>query len=954
MNGRLLLAIDIHLSKLVSSFSCILELYLLNGGFMFLFHHVRRIILPMLLLAFCSVSAVIAATPGRPKEFTTTVSGNPAVVKLSWKANSEGPTAIGYHIYAAQGETEDLSKFEMIRETQDLSATISNKTGVWTFFVRAYNADGESDRTPIKVVNIQNESPRVKFVTTPSTTAKINKQYVYEAQAKYNDSRDGIRYRIDKGPYGMEIDPETGRITWTPTSPGRYVVLIRAYLISDSTIYALQDWTVSIDDNNQDFMFTTTPPKEGTVGKEWVYESKAIYFPDKTLEIIYSIVDGPRGVEINSQTGRIVWTPQEEGVYVVVIRARVDGHPELTVDQRFEVKIGKGAKKDDIIFKSQPKTMACVGKEYVYEPILINAQNIPVTAVYSLKESPDGMTINEQTGVIRWTPIKTGEYKATIVATIPGTSLTAKQEWEINVRDENCNERPILCATINGRILDKDGKPLKKIWMSAIRTDKGNGRFKGLINPDNGNFSIGVPEGVYAVIVGGDEIIPEWYQDAETIEKSTKIPVKCMDSAFIQISVQRREPPKIYAVSGIASTQNGNGIMSVVNFIVKESNGSLNKEKSMQFMARTDNSGKYSINLPDNFTYVAVATPLDNKYEPIFYDNTQNPQEAASIKLEANREINFTLPERPTFKNGFLGMLVNSDGNGIAGRAIAIRIIRNHEKIDSKFMSASVETDANGNFSIANLLPGKYVILGISNSRDWVPGFYRKDALATINWKEATQLEIGETMLDQMVIVKLRKMEGKIGGGRIHGHTNSGHGIIKGDNVQGALPLPGVLVVAYDDNGQIADYGFSDSDGSYLLSEVGTGAFNVVLSKPNYDQANFFATIDYTANSVYDGRDIDLTPTSPTGVIEDAATFNASIYPNPTNGLAMLRFIANSGIGSISIVNSLGVAIRSFEMSVTNGDNVCSIDASGLESGLYFVRVSTGTTIFTMPMSILR
>lgn len=910
----------------------------------------RRKIWPVFLVLIFGASAAMAGVPGKPLEFAASIiSNSPPTVKLTWKANNDGPEAAGYRVYAAPGETEDMSKFNMVLETKEKSAEFSNKYGEWTFFVRAYNSNGESDRTPIKVVNFAREQPKMKFLTSPKTTAGVNQNYVYEAQAQYNDSRDGIRYKIMTGPDGMTINEETGRIAWTTSAPGKYLVVIRAYLESNPDVYVEQEWKIIVGEGDATLRFTTAPPQEGAVGKIWVYEAQAKYSTEPDAVIIYSIVDGPDGMEIDPKTGRITWTPQREGVFVVIIRARVDGKPDMKVDQKFEVKIGNAA---GIRFVSEPNSKACVGKEYVYMPIVANSTREPI--FFALLQSPDGMTVNEKTGVIRWTPSAEGEFPVTLSATITsmGTTITIKQSWEIKVRATGCEEKPIICARIIGKISDKDGNPIPRGWVLAIRTDKGDGRFKGEIN--NGNYDIEVHEGTYAVSVGGDDIISEWYQDADKIENATKISVKCGESASADMIVQRREPPKMYMVSGKVTNVAGQGVLAVVGFIVREKNGLDNREKSMQFIARTDMNGAYSIKLPDNFVYVASAVPLSDKYLKMFYDNTPNSQEAALIKLDANREINFVLPERTTLNNGFSGKFISQDGGAVAGRAIAIRIAQAGDFFKPEYLSAVTETDVDGNFTFTNLLPGKYVLLGVPATHDWAPGFYRENALAVMNWKEATRIEVGETILPGTFVVQFHKVGGKRGGGHVHGIVRSGKGAIKGDNAQGFEPLAGALIVAYDESGLIADYAFSAADGSYDLVEIGAGTFNVVLGKPNYDGAAFTTTIDYATKSVSDGNDLTLTPTSPSGVYENAAVFGAAIYPNPVSGAAVLRFDGIAGNCAVSVLNAVGATVQSLVIPTVAGENNLALDLGALESGVYFVRVSYGTTAFALPITIAR
>ena len=505
---------------------------------------VRRNIMPAFFMVLLAAASAFAAVPNKPVEFSATVYGSPVAVKLIWQASKDGATATGFKVYAAQGETEDLSKFDMILSTQESKAVIQNKTGVYTFFVRAYNADGESDRSVIKVVNIKAEEPKMKFLTTPKTAAAANSQYVYEAKAAYGSTDQAVHYKLMSGPDGMKINEETGRLEWTTGANGKYAVVIRAYLASNDDIFTTQEWYIIVGEGGSGdaFRFTSTPPKTASVDKEWVYEAKAVYTTDPKATIIYSLVEAPDGMKIDPQTGRITWTPMRDGVYVITVVATIDGKPDTRTIQKFELKVGNGGNDNSAIkFKSEPKSIACVGKEYVYTPTVVNMLGNPAAVVFSLTQSPEaGIKLDEKTGAIRFTPEREGEYNLILVATVQGTNIAAKQAWMLKVRTTGCEEKPAPCAAITGKITDANGQVVRvNGWIMAIRTDKGDGRYKAEFK--DGIYKIAVPEGTYALNVGGDDIISEWYQDAASLDKATPVSVKCNESATADMTVDRRE-----------------------------------------------------------------------------------------------------------------------------------------------------------------------------------------------------------------------------------------------------------------------------------------------------------------------------------------------------------------------------------------------------------------------------
>lgn len=201
-----------------------------------------------------------AAAPNAPVEFSGKVmyaTNTAPYVILSWYEAKEGDRATRFDIYQASGQTEDLTKFEKIGskeaypadsikergrytfEVRDLAA------GTYTFFVRAVNADGESNRTQIKVLTIQKQEDRVVFVTEPPKTAWKDQLYEYNARAESN--RDGrIVFSLMAGPDGLTCS-EDGKVRWTPTRTGRYEVLIKA-MVEGTDLWAKQGWVIEVKD----------------------------------------------------------------------------------------------------------------------------------------------------------------------------------------------------------------------------------------------------------------------------------------------------------------------------------------------------------------------------------------------------------------------------------------------------------------------------------------------------------------------------------------------------------------------------------------------------------------------------------------------------------------------------------------------------------------------------------
>jgi hypothetical protein len=81
------------------------------------------------------------------------------------------------------------------------------------------------------------------FTSVPVITANAGQQYTYQAQAEDPDN-DPLTYSLPVKPEGMQVDPQSGRVTWTPPAAGTYSVTLR---VADPYGGAEeQSWTITV------------------------------------------------------------------------------------------------------------------------------------------------------------------------------------------------------------------------------------------------------------------------------------------------------------------------------------------------------------------------------------------------------------------------------------------------------------------------------------------------------------------------------------------------------------------------------------------------------------------------------------------------------------------------------------------------------------------------------------
>ncbi|MBD2168526.1 putative Ig domain-containing protein [Calothrix membranacea FACHB-236] len=130
-------------------------------------------------------------------------------------------------------------------------------------------------------------------------------------------------------------------------------------------------------------------------GQNYVYEVRGIDADSDTLT--YSLVSAPQGATIDSQTGKLIWTPPATGEYAFKIKV-ADGKGGEDI-QEYKLNVLDPNRLPSI--SSNPGGNATVGQNYTYQ---IVADNPDLDGLnFQLNQAPQGMTISPD-GLIQWTP----------------------------------------------------------------------------------------------------------------------------------------------------------------------------------------------------------------------------------------------------------------------------------------------------------------------------------------------------------------------------------------------------------------------------------------------------------------------------------------------------------------------------------------------------------------------
>ncbi|MDZ4851880.1 MAG: putative Ig domain-containing protein [Pirellulaceae bacterium] len=166
------------------------------------------------------------------------------------------------------------------------------------------NPNGIRFTYDLVVLGQLNQSPVI--TSEAIIEASVGRAYGYQILATDLDG-DILTYSLLSGPKSMSLEGDT--LKWAPTAQdlGNQAVVVR---VSDGRGGIVdQRFTLGVTEPppNRPPVFTSTPVVDGNIGSSYVYNAKAIDSDADSLT--YELVDGPSGMRVDKQTGKVTWTP---------------------------------------------------------------------------------------------------------------------------------------------------------------------------------------------------------------------------------------------------------------------------------------------------------------------------------------------------------------------------------------------------------------------------------------------------------------------------------------------------------------------------------------------------------------------------------------------------------------------------------------------------------------------
>lgn len=289
-----------------------------------------------------------------------------------------------------------------------------------------------------------NRAPVIR--SRPETSVVAGEVYLYQVEAE-DDDEDRLTYSLDADdhPAGMSIDPASGLVRWNaPLGLGGESVSFTVRVDDGNGLFDEQQTLLAVENPaiNQAPTFGREPAAEATVGELYEFRPRA-RDPEGDAYTVTLIQGPPSASCSDNRCNTLSWLPTDTGRYSFKLLAE-DSEGNIS-ELAWEVVVSDPEPNGLPFFTSSPEPVARVGELYEYGAEADDPDDDELS--YSLAVSPPGMTIDEESGEIRWQPTRQDlGFQQIVVQVSDGKGGVATQEYQLGVIDEGENAAPEISS----------------------------------------------------------------------------------------------------------------------------------------------------------------------------------------------------------------------------------------------------------------------------------------------------------------------------------------------------------------------------------------------------------------------------------------------------------------------------------------------------------------------------
>ncbi|MEM7704788.1 MAG: putative Ig domain-containing protein [Pseudomonadota bacterium] len=325
-----------------------------------------------------------------------------------------------------------------------------------------------------------------QIAAIPDQVTPIGERIEFDIDTAIPSEQTGNTFALVEAPDGMTIDASTGEVAWTPSSAQVGTTLVSVQVttgagISNSRCFAAQGIGTSgspLIDSISDQVALVDQPFSVTV---------TATDPDPGDVLSFELISAPVGMDIDPASGEVSWMPMPGDIGAVPVRVRVSDPGGAADEEAFQLQV---------VAQNAPPVLEVVqdrgGAPNV--PVEIDANAVDPDGddvTYALSMRPTGMTIDPDSGAVRWMPTfqQLGPHDVTIAAR-DSLGASDTQSFEILV---DLNRAPVAVDDSGFRVERGDTLTVPASGVLANDTDPNGDLLSSLLETgaSRGDLSLG-------------------------------------------------------------------------------------------------------------------------------------------------------------------------------------------------------------------------------------------------------------------------------------------------------------------------------------------------------------------------------------------------------------------------------------------------------------------------------
>ena len=334
-------------------------------------------------------------------------------------------------------------------DTAAIISGIPNNTQVGNNQISIAASDNYG-RTDTLVYNVAVENTPPLITTVADTIATEDQLYYYDIDSN-DDGQGSIRYTALVLPVWITLDSLTGELSGIPGDSAVGDTSVSIQVSDGNGGNMVQSFNLRVVNRNDAIRIVSQPDTVAIEDSLYIYVVETLD-DDLNDRALFSFIEAPVGMLIDSLSGRITWLPDNDNVGDTVVTFTVVDDSGATDTQSYMLHI---LNINDIpVISSVADTIAIEDQTYTYAVIAYDV-DVGDHISYALTSAPAGMTITDSTGFLSWLPDNNdvGDTIVTIVVT-DDSGAVAIQSYELDI--ENVNDPPVIVSALADFTVDED------------------------------------------------------------------------------------------------------------------------------------------------------------------------------------------------------------------------------------------------------------------------------------------------------------------------------------------------------------------------------------------------------------------------------------------------------------------------------------------------------------------